>query len=785
MARTVCLGLLAILLGVVVALYLRLAATTIQFVSHPESVHYRLPVSDTLIVSVDQFGELRRGDRLVAVDGARVHSRGQVHRALIRRPMGPPVPLTVERQGQEMDVTAPTRPFPSPIGLREKIWAVVQNIVVPWFCILLGFFIVYRLPTDRMAWLVLLILLAQSAFNSFLFQVDGWPPFWSGLMRFSNRGIGQISAAAWLWFGLDFGAERNPRRLLAWLRWPLTVSVIWLATVSTWVVLMGAEYPAWLGGWKELQLPETWNAAILYSAMALGVANLFYRLAGETDPDTRRRLRLLVVGLLLGRGPLLAMEVANTAAGFSFNAFPTVTWIAFSMLALVPLTFAYVLIVERAMDVGVVVRQGLQYAFARRSVDILRVALALVPLVLVENRWAAIGWALLAVALVGPLARHLHGAIDRRFFREAVQAERVLAGTGELLRTITEPEGVVTAVARHISATLHVPEVRFWLEGATPAPQWLAEREAESLFLPIRGRNGLLGGLHLGPKKSQEVYSPAEKQLLESVAHQAGLAIENAQLTNRVAEEAVQRERIQRELQIAKDVQARLLPKRDPEMAGFTISGVCRPAQSIGGDSYDYIVTGDRLLLTIADVAGKGVPAALLMSNLQAGLRGLAFARTEESLAEMLSRLNGLVFESTPANRFITLFALTCFQDSRRVVYASAGHNPAALWRAGASGVEWIRTKGLALGLKRQAAFTEGELELASGDLVVLYTDGVTEAMNPGGEEFGEERLARAIGAGLARSVQDLRDGLVRAVDEFAAGAPQHDDITLVVLRVE
>ncbi|KAJ8133798.1 hypothetical protein OY671_012988, partial [Metschnikowia pulcherrima] len=144
-----------------------------------------------------------------------------------------------------------------------------------------------------------------------------------------------------------------------------------------------------------------------------------------------------------------------------------------------------------------------------------------------------------------------------------------------------------------------VPEVRSWSAGTSPAPGWSTGPEAECSALPIHGRNGSSGGSYSGPKKSQEVYSPAERQLLQSVAHQAGSAIENAQLTNKVAEEAVQRERIHRESQIAKDVQARSLPKRDPQVPGFAISGVCRPAQSIGGDSYDYIVTGDRLSLTI------------------------------------------------------------------------------------------------------------------------------------------------------------------------------------------
>ncbi|MBL8214185.1 MAG: PP2C family protein-serine/threonine phosphatase [Bryobacterales bacterium] len=185
----------------------------------------------------------------------------------------------------------------------------------------------------------------------------------------------------------------------------------------------------------------------------------------------------------------------------------------------------------------------------------------------------------------------------------------------------------------------------------------------------------------------------------------------------------------------------------------------------------------------MADVAGKGVPAALLMSNVQAALCGLTVAGASVGLAETLVQLNELVFDATPTNRFITMFALAYEPESRTLRYASAGHNPAALLLHGAAHVEWIRTKGVALGLRRRSDFAESSLTLRPGDCLVLYTDGVTEAVNTTGEEFGEARLVAAVDRCRTLGATDMRDALVAEVDGFAVGAPQHDDITLVVLR--
>ncbi|MBS1825413.1 MAG: SpoIIE family protein phosphatase [Acidobacteria bacterium] len=779
MSRSTRLKLLALLLVLVAMVELRLTWSTIVFASWPESVHFRLPISDSLVVGPAEFGGLRKGDRVVEVDGIAVATRWQVHQQVIRRPMGAPVRVTVERGGIRKVVEAPSRSWQ--LGLPERLYTVMQDVVTPWFCILLGFFVVWRRPMDRMAWLVLVIMMGQANILAYLFFSDQWHAILSGALRLTNPMWQRAGEVAWIWFCYDFCAGR---RLLPWLRWPLTVGIAYQGLQSGFEGLAGVHFPLWLPALQSARLPVWLWVGMAWFSMLLGFANLIYRLLGETAPDTRRRLRVLLTGMVLGRGPLLIVDIVGML-GRGITSLPVPVWVvALSMTFLVPLTFAYVLIVERAMDVGVVVRQGLQYAFARRGVDALRAVLAILPLTLVDNRWAAIGWSLLALLAVGPVVERLRDWIDRRFFREAVQAERVLADIGQQLRALTDPAEVLRAVAERVSAALHATEARTWLAQDSAAPPWVNTMPGDAMVLKVAGAAGLLGAVYLGPRKSQEPYSPAEQQLLESVAHQAALAMENAALARTVADEAAQRERIQRELEIAKDVQARLLPKRDVEIGGLVISGVCRPAQSIGGDSYDYIVLGDsNVLVTVADVAGKGVPAALLMSNLQAALRGLTSGGAYSGLAETLARLNELVFDSTPSNRFITFFAVAYEGGSRLLRYASAGHNPAALLRAGSERVEWIRTKGVALGLRRKGAFEEASLLLAPGDCLVLYTDGVTEAVNTNGEDFGETRLEQAMEQGRGLAAVTLRDSLVQAVDAFAGGAMQHDDITLVVLR--
>jgi sigma-B regulation protein RsbU (phosphoserine phosphatase) len=273
-------------------------------------------------------------------------------------------------------------------------------------------------------------------------------------------------------------------------------------------------------------------------------------------------------------------------------------------------------------------------------------------------------------------------------------------------------------------------------------------------------------------------------RLLAGVAGQAGLALENSRLASSIAQETAARERLNRELEIARDVQRRFFPQRRPAVAGLEYDGMCRPAQSVGGDFYDFrALEAGGLAIAIGDVAGKGAPAALVMASVQASLRAQTMGGAGLSLAGRITNLNALICEITPASRFATLFYAHYRPESRLLRYVNAGHNPPLLVR-GAHADAIPGACGPAIGLSRSARYQERSLTLEPGDVLALFTDGVTEAMNESREDFGEERLAAVLtGARADASSAELVKAVLRAVDDHAAGAAQHDDITLVIAR--
>ncbi len=244
-------------------------------------------------------------------------------------------------------------------------------------------------------------------------------------------------------------------------------------------------------------------------------------------------------------------------------------------------------------------------------------------------------------------------------------------------------------------------------------------------------------------------------------------------------------ERLERDVEIAEEVQTRLFPRRDPEIPGLDCHGVCQPARGVAGDYYDFLpLAAGRTGLAVGDVAGKGLPAALLMASLQGSLRSLAplskdgAAGATRRVAELNAQLHAL----TEANRFATFFWAVFDEKARALTWVNAGHNAPMLVRASGA-VERLSPSGPPLGAFARADYREATTALSRGDLLVVFTDGVTEAVDPAEEEFGEARLERLLREAEGESVGALCDRIVAAVRVFEAGAPQNDDITLVVAR--
>jgi len=277
-------------------------------------------------------------------------------------------------------------------------------------------------------------------------------------------------------------------------------------------------------------------------------------------------------------------------------------------------------------------------------------------------------------------------------------------------------------------------------------------------------------------------------RLLEILQKQIGLGRERRELRAReVAGKKAQQEALlhqqeqEREIAEAKAIQEKLLPREIPQMPGYEIASAWQSARLVGGDYFDILPLDEKTLgFCIADVAGKGMPAALLMSNLQAAVRGLASLSVTPDL--LCRRLNSIVYRNTESDRFITFFYAQLDGPARRLAYVNAGHNAPFVLRADGSH-DRLRDGGAVLGVFASPDYELGSAQLSPGDRVVLFTDGVTEASNPAGEEFGEARLLRLLEDHRALSADELQAKILAAAGEFSGGRWQ-DDATLLVLAV-
>jgi hypothetical protein len=301
-------------------------------------------------------------------------------------------------------------------------------------------------------------------------------------------------------------------------------------------------------------------------------------------------------------------------------------------------------------------------------------------------------------------------------------------------------------------------------------------------LVPLLGRDSsLVGLLVLGARLSEEPYSSDDKRLLASVANQAGVALESIGLGEKIAERIEAERRLAQEMDYAKQVQARLFPQKFPSMKTLEYAGGCMQARQVGGDYYDFLeLRPGRLALVLADIAGKGISGALLMANLQANLRS-QYAVALDDLPRLLKSVNQLFYENSSESSYATLFFADYDDASRRLRYVNCGHLPPLLLRAEGQ-LERLFATNTVLGLFENWECSVAEVQLGAGDTLVLYTDGITEAENAEGEQFGESRLAETIRAHRQLPVPSLLKAIVETVQKFSGGE-QADDITLVLAR--
>ncbi|HVF48564.1 MAG TPA: SpoIIE family protein phosphatase [Pyrinomonadaceae bacterium] len=297
------------------------------------------------------------------------------------------------------------------------------------------------------------------------------------------------------------------------------------------------------------------------------------------------------------------------------------------------------------------------------------------------------------------------------------------------------------------------------------------------LAVPLGVGDKIFGIIYADSPLAESKFTEDHLKVLTTLGSVAAIRVENA----RLLEEHIERERLDRELQLAREIQQRFQPTAPPVVEGYEMQGISFPSHEIGGDYYDFIPRPDgRMVIALGDVSGKGTAAALLMSSLHAAIHAQVAAH--QSLVDTITAVNRYLAENIPANRFVTLFYAELDPQTGSLAFLNAGHNPPLIVHA-AGTVEHLAAGGIPLGITPYADFREGRTQLQAGDALVIYSDGVTEQPDPQGEEFGPERLHQVVWQNIEESAAGIRDRIESALTKFAQGTTAVDDITLVIVK--
>lgn len=548
--------------------------------------------------------------------------------------------------------------------------------------------------------------------------------------------------------------------------------------------------------------------------------------------DLKKPLIHILLAEMIGVAVIIYTYILNTVKPFALFVEPELL-LPLLMLVGVPAAYGYSIFKYRLMDVNLLIKKSIIYAIVTAAFMALYLTMvygigSLLGGLLnrTDNQIISILAFLIIAFAFDPLKREVQQWVDRIFYRERFNYQIALQEFSEELLRLTDLRLILQSLVARLSDTMHIERVAVSLcEGEKPmvvarginaerfrfteGPGSLREflnvcqvpcvfdpheeripydeRDREMLSangimltVPIVLQGKLLGMINVGPKKSGQVYSKEDMDLLKTLAGQAAISIENARLHN----SEIEKQKLERELTLARRIQESLLPKTMPAVKGLEISGTSIPALTVGGDYFDFIqLSPTKLLVVVADVSGKGISAALYMAKVQGMIRFAA--SVSASPKEILKRVNRLLYNTIDRKSFITVVLALFDMKARRVRICRAGHSRALISHNGT--LKTIQPKGIGIGLERGELFDRSLEELSFSfkpkQTFLFYSDGLTEAMNERNDEFGEERVGKIMQSGKNTSARRLQEMFLTAVNKFRGQAEQHDDLTLVVVR--
>jgi len=774
--------------------------------------------------SPGEFAGMRVGDRIMSVDGIACANMKQASECIVNAGPGDTVVYEVDRAGRRFTIPVTFDTQPTGEIVRKLLFVLVGLSFIG-----IGLLVYFR-RSDRVA---LVFFLFCVAFGLLVASIVSYEV---GAARYLYKAILYdvvvlFLPAFLLHFFLVFPERkavlRRFPRLEAYIYIPAFVFLIFSEFFNIMVFRRGMSYS------RSLMIFETITAVYFVVYFVLGLICFIHSLLTAPDEAVKRKLRLAVWGTVAGTLPIVLIFLIVSfrpdveIPGARFAIFP---------LILIPVAFGHAIVRYGLFDVNIVVRRSLVYT-------ILTAILASVYFVVVYGIGAMasrfIGRADLLFSLISifvitllfsPLRRKVSAAIDRVFFKEDYNYRKILkrithsisgmlsldslcsylsirvpevlhASSGAVylydekledfeaccaanldtrLLSRYEPTG---SLCRHIArteTTLNLERMR-----ASRRPIDLSPDELEALtrarvclVAPFILKSRLVGFLVLGPKLSDEFYSGRDVELLETLCDNVAMAVENARLYR----ETTEKQRMERELEVARRIQQMLLPKSFPRIRGLEADAMNRPSKQVGGDYYDMLqLSENRIGITIADVSGKGVPAALLMASLQSSLR--AEAGPDKTPSDVIQTLNRAVCDRTSGETFVTIFYALLDLEQRRLHYCNAGQTPPFIVSKNGR-VRRLDITHLVIGVDREAFYEDTTLDLEEGDLLFLYTDGITEEFGSNGDLYGEQRLISHLTDSYDQALPEVLEIIHSDVVSYGSGKP-NDDLTALALKIK
>ncbi|MFA5404137.1 MAG: SpoIIE family protein phosphatase [Ignavibacteria bacterium] len=581
---------------------------------------------------------------------------------------------------------------------------------------------------------------------------------------------------------------------------------------------------------------------LFYSPLLLpGIGIFLFINSYRKFPDNsyKKSLRIILYGFFIGGlGFVYYFLIFNhilVSRGINYN--PLIR-IPIILTLAAPLSFAYSIFKYKILDTEIIVKKILVFGILTFFITIVYlIVLYIFDIILAQytgnKTFLTVSSVVIIIFTFDYVNKWANSFVDKRFYRKRYNYRISLLKFSEELPFINNLKDVIEKVNFSIRETMGISIVKFWIidkefvniiqsyfkikdKGQNdiyrirdkifsiifennPEHKFLynvdlnelnipdeykdfIKKEEIVLTIPITIKDKLIGAINFGKKPFDTPFSDEDIDLLKTIASQTAIIFENSRL--KINE--TKKQKIEEELKIAKNIQKALIPRLDISFSGMDISGLTEPAKEVGGDFFDFVKLDDtKILVTIADVSGKGVPAALYMTKLQALIRFASkLFKTPKSI---LSEVNKQIFKKLEKNFFVTTNLALFDIESKKVYLARAGHNPVLFFSN--KSCKQLKSKGIGLGLDNESIFNENleeiEIEYKTDDIFVFYTDGLNEAMNANKEEFGINRIIEIVNKNSELDSKNIQNELMKEISMHRANAEQNDDISLVIIKIK